>query len=276
MMKTNMLMTALLLLVCATGMQAAKVKGNGKVVTRDIQVAEYDQVEVGISMSSDLFTVLSGKKESPAFHYKQTNGKASLKITLDENLFDELDITSSNGKLKIRAKEKTQISPTRLMLNGTSQKLSKVAVSGSIDFVLQSALNTDKLEVAASGASDMIMKQPVRAASCLGAFSGSSDWVADNLTCDYLEVAISGSSDAVLKGQAGKAQFSASGSSDVKAYDLVVKDLECGASGSSDMQVHATATIQASASGGSDIYYKGNPAKEHISASGGSSVKRSN
>lgn len=271
-MKTKVMIAAVLMLICSMGIQSAVIKGNGKVATRTIQVSEYDQIEVGVSMNGNLFSLLNGKSASPVFNYTQTNGGASLQITVDENLFDALEITSDGSRLKIKAKGKDQITPTQFIIKGSSKNLSKISFAGSCDFVLQGALNTESLEIASSGSSDIIMKQPVSITKCKASFSGSSDWVADNLTCSSLELALSGSSDASLSGKADKASFSASGSSDVNAYGFIVNELECGASGSSDMNVNATANLKVSASGGSDIRYKGN-ADVKSSASGGSSIK---
>ncbi len=275
-MKANVIIAVLLMLTCSFGIQAAdKIKGNGKVVTRDIPVSEYDAIEVRVSMNGNFFSLLGSKKQGPVFNYKQSSGKAALQITLDENLFDALQISSSNDKLVVKAKDKTQIEPTQFTINGNSQKLHSVSVSGSFDFVLQSALQSDRLDISASGSSDVLMKQATRIGQCKAHFSGSSDWTADNLTCDKLELGFSGSSDAYLAGSADQAEFRVSGSSDVKAYGFVVKNLHCSASGSSDIEANATGRLNASASGGSDIQYKGSP-EEHHSASGGGSVKRVN
>ncbi len=275
-MKANVILAAMVMLACSFGIQAAeKMKGSGKVVTRTIEVSEYDVVDVRVSMNGNFFSLLGTKKAAPVFNYTQSSGKAALQITLDDNLFAALLITSTGGELKIRAKDKIQIEPSQFIINGNSKQLRGIHVSGSLDFVLQSALESDKLQIGASGSSDVIMKHPMRIGKCDVGFSGSSDWTADNLTCDQLTLSFSGSSDANLAGRADKVVYNVSGSSDVRGYDFVIANLECNVSGSSDIQANVTTTLKASVSGGSDVYYKGNPTEKN-SVSGGGSIKRVN
>lgn len=271
-MEKNVLGMLFVLLVCTVGLQAANVKGNGKIVTKTIPVAEYEQIEVGgnINCGGSLF----GKKQkSPVFNYSQSTKKAELKVTTDENLFEHLVIGTSAGKLTINTPKGTQISPTNFIIEGRSKGLNHLRLSGCVDFALQTSLSGDDLNLVITGSSDVTMDQPVDLKKCQVTISGSGDWFANYLTCSRLKLAVSGSGDAKLKGKADNAAYAVSGSGDISAYDFAVKNLVCSVSGSGDIKAYAIDAIQASASGSGDIAYKGDPDAK-VSTSGSGSVKK--
>ena len=275
-MKTKLLTCMLLFASLATAVQAKKVKGNGSVITKEIQISDYSTLELGgnISWNNDLFATKKDK-QSPACLYTQNSEKATLTITTDENLISLFEINHSNGILSVRVQKNVDIAPTKLIIKTNSTQLEKLSVSGSIDFRLESPLNGKTFTVLASGASDVYLRPSVRVDQCKLSAAGASDMNIDNLECNFIEVKASGASDIDLKGKASKGEFSAAGSCDIDAYKFIVAELECSASGSSDLNIHATEYLKAQASGSSDISYKGNPKKEETRSSGSSDVKRS-
>ena len=64
---------------------AEKIKGNGNIITKEIQVADYTGLIVGQGIESN-GSFFAGKNKSPQINYSQQTGKAGLKITIDENL----------------------------------------------------------------------------------------------------------------------------------------------------------------------------------------------
>lgn len=254
-----------------------RVNGNKNIVTKEIQVSDYNDLKISpsISSSSNGF-FLSGKNQSPQINYSQQAGKAGLTITIDENLLPLLNIKSEGRLLSIEVKTDYQINPSKLIIHTHSSELKKLRVSGSIDFFLKSPLSGDNIEIIASGASDVYLEKPVRIANlCKFNQSGSSDLKVDNLECDQIETRSSGSSDLFLTGKANDGKFRCSGSSDIKAYGFTLKNLKCSASGSSDIFITVTESLDASASGSSDIKYKGNP-KVNKHSSGASDIKQAN
>ncbi len=277
-MKMRALFLTVTILLAATvynTVSAAKVKGNGDIVTKVIQVDAYKSINLGsgIDCSSRFFDKNSYR--NPAFNYSQSSGSSSLSITMDENLFEHLDITSSNGELNIRTKRGTSINPSQLLINGKSEDLSKVSVSGCIDFLLVSDFKSDQLEISISGASDVKLNRQATIGNLKIRISGAGDLVADDLACNTIECNVSGAGDITLRGRADKGKFTVSGAGDIKAYDFPVVDLECKVSGSGDVKVNATGTLDASVSGVGDIHYKGN-AKANTRVSGFGDIKKAN
>lgn len=254
---------------------AKRVKGNGNIITKEIQVSDYKEIKVGQGIESNGMS-FSKKNQSPRFNYKQQSGNAGLEITIDENLLSLLVIESNEGVLRIGTERGTQINPSRLEISGHSKELKKLGVSGGMDFVLKNKLAGDNLEVSASGASDVYLENAVRISNlCKISLSGASDVKASDLECDKIECRSSGSSDIKMSGKANDGEYHCSGSSDIKSYDFVVKRLRCSASGSSDILTNVTERLDASASGSSDIKYKGNPEVKK-SSSGSSDIDHVN
>lgn len=272
-MKTRLFTCMILLSLCVIAVEA-KIKGNGKIITKEVRISDYKSLSVkgNFSWANNSFQFMNNK-QGPVFNYSQKSGRSSLTVTIDENLFSLLDINSSNGELSIRVEENKQIAPTRLEINSNSSQLEKLQISGSIDFNLQTPLTGKRLEIKSSGASDVYMQQRIQVDDCELTSSGASDTKFSNLNCKTIEVISSGASDVHLKGKADIGEFNVSGSSDINGYDFILKELSCKASGSSDIKTHVTDRLEARASGSSDIKYKGDP-KTNTDASSASDIDR--
>lgn len=279
-MKSKIFALFLLFFICSFTVEAKRVKGNGEIVTREIEVNDYESITIGggidMGESNNNFFVRSKTKEMvPTFNYKQASGKASLRITTDENLIAHLSIENTNGRLIIKSKDKDRLIPTKMVIDGTSNELTSLTVTGSMDFNLNSSLSGDMLTVVCSGSSDVYMNRPVDMREVSIKVSGSGDFYSDNLNCTSIIASVSGSADARLKGKAEEGKYTVSGSGDIHAYDFTVKNLESKVSGSGDIKAYATDNLKARASGSGDIRYKGNPHCNFVSTGSGD-IKRAN
>ncbi|MGN6491685.1 MAG: head GIN domain-containing protein [Agriterribacter sp.] len=130
--------------------------------------------------------------------------------------------------------------------------ISKLSAAGASDIYVNGVIKGDVLKIVLSGSSD---------------FKGAVD--VNKLSLDQ-----SGSSDSRINGRTSTLTINVSGASDVKGYDLVSEYCEAEASGASDIQITVTKELTATASGASDIYYKGEGITRNIKSSGASSVAR--
>lgn len=257
---------------CLTTAHAETVNGNGKIVTKEVSVQNYDKIELGgnINHSGNSW----GKQKSPCFNY--TQGKnSSLKITIDENLFPLLVIQSKDNCLSIRTEKNTQIKPTQYLIEGSSIELRGIKISGSMDFRTQNSIKGENLDIKVSGSSDINFEHPVLLKSGEFVVSGSGDITSNDLNCVDLSCKVSGSGDIQLKGKVDRAKYSVSGSGDISAFGLSVKELDCSVSGSGDAEVYATDKMNLSVSGSGEIEYKGS-ATIHQSKSGSGSIRSVN
>lgn len=134
---------------------------------------------------------------------------------------------------------------------------------------------TDIKKLEASGACDVFVAGSISTAELAIQMSGACDF-SGNVKTDVLKLNLSGASDAKISGTAGTAVIESSGASDVKAYDLVTNICKVKVSGASDVNITVNTELTASATGASDIRYKGNALVKDIHSSGASSVSRKN
>lgn len=112
--------------------------------------------------------------------------------------------------------------------------------------------------ISASGGSNVDVEETIMGRDLALSASGGSDIEAE-VDVENLEVEVSGGADIEIAGKADYLQAITSGGSDLDAYDLVVRRARLEASGGSDMNVYVEEELDARASGGADIHYRGDP-----------------
>jgi hypothetical protein len=133
----------------------------------------------------------------------------------------------------------------------------------------------DLKKLEATGACDVLVTGTLNVASLAIQVSGASDFTG-KIKADVLKLNLSGASDAKISGTAGTAVIESSGASDVKGYDLVTDICKVKVSGASDVFITVNTELSASASGASDIKFKGAALIKDIHTSGASSIARKN
>ena len=181
---------------------------------------------------------------------------ASVKIEAREDIQSDIITEVKGGKLEIYFKTRGLFN---LTLRSNSMKayvtlpvLTNINASGGSDVYSQNVFKINELMLTASGGSDVKFE----------ATGGKIDSKA------------TGGSDMTLRGKVASFSVSASGGSDINAKDLEAVKVDASASGGSDVHVYVTTELKANANGGSDIFYKGNPAKISRDSSGGSDITK--
>jgi hypothetical protein len=130
--------------------------------------------------------------------------------------------------------------------------LDQLNASGGSDVYLQEAIRSDKLKLELSGGSDLSGKMVI----------------------GELSVYQSGGSDTHVSGSAARLFVHTSGGSDYHGYDLAADNCKVEASGGSDAYLTVNKELTASATGGSDVHYRGTGVVRESHASGSGSVSR--
>jgi len=130
--------------------------------------------------------------------------------------------------------------------------LDDLKASGGSDVYLQGAIKLEQLHVNISGGSDLHGRVDIR----------------------DLSIHQSGGSDSDISGNVTNLTVDASGGSDLRGFELVTENCHIQASGGSDAEITVNKELDAHASGGSDIYYKGNGVVKELRSSGSSSVTK--
>ena len=113
---------------------------------------------------------------------------------------------------------------------------------------------------------------PAMSPDLLIELSGASDF-SGTVKVDKLRLSASGASNFKISGTAENTVIEASGACDIKGYDLKTNMCKANASGASNINITVNKELNASASGGSSIHYKGEGVIRDISAGGGASIK---
>ncbi len=132
---------------------------------------------------------------------------------------------------------------------------------------------SDLKKIEATGASDVFVIGNITTAALILQMSGACDF-SGMLKVNTLDINLSGASDAKISGTAKVVNIKSSGASDTKAYDLVTDICNANLSGASDLYITINSELIASASGASDIKYKGNGIIKEKHSSGASSISK--
>ncbi|MET3114265.1 hypothetical protein AAKU52_001999 [Pedobacter sp. CG_S7] len=183
--------------------------------------------------------------------YLSQGNTESVKIMTSGELLKNVLIEKNGTQLTIKYKDNVS---WELIFRGQKIKayvsyksLYAISASGGSDVYTQNTIKTPRLNINASGGSDMRL---------------------DLMTQD-LQVQASGGADVDLKGKATNMSIHSSGGSDINAFNFIVENARVKSSGGSDVQIHVTKALEASASGGSDITFKGNASLKNNSSKSG-------
>lgn len=133
----------------------------------------------------------------------------------------------------------------------TAIDLKRMEVSGACYVSISGTLKSDDLKMDVSGASE----------------------VKGMININHLSLDVSGASVARLSGMAKDAAIEASGACKINSYDLSVATCKASSSGASNIKLTITGELNADASGGSNIYYKGPGIGKTLNSSAGASIK---
>lgn len=133
----------------------------------------------------------------------------------------------------------------------TVTDINRLNVSGASYASISGTLKSDELKMDVSGASE----------------------VKGIVNVSKLNMDISGASVAKLAGTVNEGTIEASGAAKVNSYDLVINKCNASSSGASNIRVTVNGELNADASGGSAIYYKGTGVGKALNTSAGASIK---
>lgn len=211
--------------------------------SKNFQVANFSTIN--ISNGIDLYLT-------------QSNQESVVVKSDDANVLNEVIVEKNGDNLTIKFKDGFKLSSFFNRRNAKAyvsfKTLTALNSSGGSDVYSENQIKTDKLAIRSSGGSDLKL----------------------DISCKDLSLQSSGGSDLKLKGNATNFILQSSGGSDISAYDLSTDYAKISSSGGSDVKVYVNKGLQASASGGADIFYKGNGALRKTSSSKSGSVKHIN
>jgi hypothetical protein len=228
-----LLVVMALLAGCAVG----SITGSGKIVTHDETFTDFNRLDISDGFFVDV----------------QQGDSFSVVIRVDDNLVEYLQVVKRGSTLQIGLKPGRiyDLLDATLEADVTMPELTGLDLSGGSHVTLSGFKSVQALDADLSGGSHL--QGVVEAGDA--------------------RFEISGGSHVTLSGSAGDLMVNASGGSHARLADLAVADAEVDASGGSHVTVNPSGSLDADASGGSQVRYLGSPTLGRIDADGSSSIK---
>lgn len=237
------LLIALLSCLTLNGLAVNRVKGDGKLTTKQITVEDYNAIKIDNVID---------------FHYEQSDSPSKVEITVDQNLHQYINIEVKDRVLTIGFKGAKVDHFTKFIVKSNSKWLKEAKINGNANFMVDSPLSGDETVIKTSDNSLVQFKKPVTVGKLDINITGSANVVVEELKADKIECSVDGSGSATLKkGTAKQGEYSILSSGDIHAFGLEVPELSCKVTGSGLAEIHPTQTMKSSVIGKGNIRYKG-------------------
>jgi hypothetical protein len=257
-----------ILLIC-TGigtLNAETIEGNGKIVTKQIDVFDFDEITL-LMPATVIFT---------------QSDEYSCTVTIDENLLqfvsvktigDDLHIRqlpSKNGKpllsfsigdkdVNIPHYQYATLQFTKFEINISAPRLEDVIVTGSGFFTLANDFADQKLNVNINGSGKFMAEQQVKVKELDVSIAGTGSAAITQLLVDEAEVTISGSGSVELNGIYNEVDLKINGSGEITAYGEAPR-ANAKIAGSGNIYLGKIAqNLKYDIAGTGNIYYSGTP-----------------
>lgn len=235
-MKRTFLFTIALFCIAIAANGQRAIKGEGEIVTQEIQLESFRGVNLGISGEVIL-----------------TQGPLQ-KIVLEgqQNILDNVKREVKNDVWRIDFDKNVQ-DAKRIKVYITLPELTEATVSGSGNLSATNAFRSPgRLNTTISGSGHIKL----------------------HIDASEIESKVSGSGSITLNGSAHLLKLSISGSGKLLASDLQVSSCNITISGSGRAEVNCSTEMHSTISGSGNVYYKGEPQSVKATVSGSGNVRK--
>ncbi|MES2374447.1 MAG: head GIN domain-containing protein [Bacteroidota bacterium] len=193
----------------------------------------------------------------------------AIDLYISQGTGEAVAISGSSDDIKARIKTEVRSGTLHIYFDGKGLNWKRWGNNRMKAYVTYKTLQS----LEASGACNVKTTDAIRQTELKMEMSGASDFTGE-VAVTKLHLSASGASRVKISGTAGNASFDASGACDIKAYDLITDMCRIDASGASNIRITVNKELNAKASGGSNISYRGTGLIRDLSSSGGASIKR--
>lgn len=199
----------------------------------------------------------SGIKTGEAIDvYLKKGDKESVKVEVSGDNLGNVITEVVGSYLKIHMRENSSFfrKNDNVKVYVTYVKINKIYASSAANVFAEGVLQAEDLELQASSAADIELKIEAR----------------------DVRVHASSAADIILEGTAKSINADASSSGEIDAYALQVESADAQASSAGSIKLSVSQALEAGASSGGSIRYRGNPSRTNTHSSSGGSVKKAN
>lgn len=192
-------------------------------------------------------------------------------------VMEGIDVYLKRGEKESVRVEVTGTKPENIITEVSGSYLKVHMASGNFRGRIQAKVYVTyvRLEKLSASSAGNIFSEDVIRASDMEIQCSSAGNIEVSLDCETVEVSSSSAGQVELQGKAKSLTADASSAGQIDAYDLDADRVEAEASSAASMKVSVQSNLNANASSGGSIRYRGNPAKSVTNSSSGGSVKKS-
>jgi hypothetical protein len=214
----------------------------------------------GLLLALTIFAQSKETRNLSSFNELSVSEAIKVELVKGSSEKAEVEVTGTDAKNVL-----TEVSGDRLKIHMASgnwknvnafvrltyKDLEEIDVSSAAHVSTESTISSDRMEMDVSSA-------------------GKADLI---FNVGQMEVDVSSAGNLRAQGEVDEIEVDVSSAGSMSAYDLECKNADLAASSAGSIKITVTEKIDARASSGGSIRYKGNPEKERVSSSAGGSVK---
>jgi hypothetical protein len=209
-------------------------KGEGNVISKSVQVTDFDEIKI----------------EGQATVFIEQATTPTVKIMIDSNLYQYLDVEVSGMKLKIKERRCME-NLTDYKVYITTNRLVELLVDGSVKVTGESTFKSEKIKL----------------------LSKSSGEIKLNLDVDELDIHAEGSGMLKLYGRVLDMDINLKGAASLDAFGLQAKNVDAEIDGAGTCKIEVSEKFNAEVGGSGKLYYKGNPKKVNTNVTGSGTIQ---
>lgn len=228
--------------------QGTFAEGNGNVVTRDFDMAAFDEISIAL----------------PASVTYVVADKCSCRVTLDENLFECLDIYQKGDGLRVemvKTLQQSDLKPTKFLIELTAPTLEEISLVGGGDFSFVTPFEAPKLEINMAGAYGVFFDETATIQDFKTNLAGAGKLVCNDLYADRVDLNVAGVGNLVCKNlHADHADLSVAGTGGIVIKAGTVKSADITVAGTGSVETRCeleSMDYTITGTGAGRIYYYG-------------------
>jgi hypothetical protein len=187
--------------------------------------------------------------------YLKKGDKESVRVEVTGASTSDVITEVEGSSLRIKMRDSRNFwSKVHVKVYATYVNLEKISASSASSVFSDGVIKTDHLDINASSAANVEV----------------------SLDANSVMVDASSAGEVVLEGKSPKLEVEASSAADVDAYKLECETVVASVSSGGEAKLSVSKDLEAHASSGGDIRYRGNPSRTNTHSSSGGSVKKTN
>jgi len=186
--------------------------------------------------------------------YLKKGDKESARVEVYGTSLENVITEVSGNYLKVHMRDEVR-GHVNVKVYVTYVKVDKLSASSAGSIFSEGTIDANSMEISSSSAANIEI-----------ALNASGE----------VEISSSSAGEVEVKGKARSLRAEASSAGEIDAYDLEAEKVHAEASSAGSIKVNVTNELDAHASSGGGIRYRGNPDRSNTNSSSGGSVKKSN